>query len=194
MRAEVRATAPPSVVSVDRVESTESADLWPIIPVFRTPTACCGAAAAYILRRIAYRAGAYAPGIDDRIFCELHTWQDGRSIDHVLHWFDRRHAMLGELGYRLKCRCVAMPLPALLTWIRQGVGYRGVVLASGGHEILEHAVGVTFDRLERSADEDLVKIDPWPGSARDRVEASGLELPQPDGDVAAVAFHWIGWA
>ena len=41
------------------------------IPVFHTQSQCAGSAAAYLLRRIAYRAGAYAPGIQEYVFFEL---------------------------------------------------------------------------------------------------------------------------
>ena len=37
-------------------------DIRFLVPIFHTANACCGAATAYLLRRIAYRAGAYAPG------------------------------------------------------------------------------------------------------------------------------------
>jgi hypothetical protein len=181
-------------VNTERVASVEPASLRPVISVFRTPTACSGAAASYIMRRIAYRAGAYAPGIDDGLFFELHATQDGGSVDHVLRWFDRRSATLRALGYRLKCKCVAMPMSALLAWIRQGIGYRGLVLETAGHDAREHAIGVTFDRVAPRADEEVVRIDPWPGTARDRAEVSELIVPDREGDVPAVGFHWIGWA
>ena len=99
------------------------------VPVFHTVNACCGAATAYLLRRIAYRAGAYAPGIQEHIFHELNTSREGGTIEKVQRWFsariiDRSH----ELGYRLQCRRVATPTAAILEWVRQGKGYRGAML------------------------------------------------------------------
>ena len=47
---------------------TRPEDVRVTIPVFHTYTSCPGSAAAFLLRRIAYRAGAYAPGIQEYIF------------------------------------------------------------------------------------------------------------------------------
>ena len=148
-----------------------------LVPVFHTPTACPGAATAYLLRRIAYRAGAYAPGIQEFMFHELNTSREGGSLEKVQRWFATRVTSLHELGYRLQCRRVATPTSAVLDWVRAGRGYRGAMIptnytklhvpGSAGKDVgdknVNHAVGVTIDRLETKADEDLVMIDPWPG-------------------------------
>ena len=68
-----------------------------LVQVFHTPSACAGAATAYLLRRIAYRAGAYAPGIQEQIFHELNTSGEGGSIEKVQHWFTGRVSSLHEL-------------------------------------------------------------------------------------------------
>jgi hypothetical protein len=155
-------------------------DIHFLIPVFHTANACCGAATAYLLRRIAYRAGAYAPGIQEAMFHELHTARDGGSLEKVQRWFASRVSSLHALGYRLQCRRVAIPTAALLDWVRAGKGYRGAMLptdfkrlhpepGAAGQGVLAdgvaHAVGITIDRLDAKADEGLVMIDPWPGVA-----------------------------
>src|SRR4051812_49921776 len=99
-------------------------DLHFVVPVFHTPTACCGAATAYLLRRIAYRAGAYAPGIQEQIFHELNTSREGGTIENVQRWFNGRVSSLHELGYRLQCRRHGTPTPARLPCVRARPGYR----------------------------------------------------------------------
>src|SRR5689334_1086420 len=103
-------------------------DLRVLLPVFHTMNACSGAATAYLLRRIAYRAGAYAPGIQEGMFHELNTSREGGSIGKVQHWFTSRASSLAELGYRLQCRRVATPTAALVEWVKAGKGYRGALL------------------------------------------------------------------
>ena len=103
-------------------------DIRFLVPVFHTSNACCGAATAYLLRRIAYRAGAYAPGIQEGMFHELNTSREGGTIEKVQRWFNGRVSSLHELGYRLQCRRVATPTSALLDWVKAGKGYRGVML------------------------------------------------------------------
>ena len=112
----------------DDVVMQRPEDLRLLLPVFHTSTACCGSASAYLLRRIAYRAGAYAPGIQEFMFHELNTSREGGSIEKVQRWFSGRVSNLHELGYRLQCRRVAMPTPAVLDWVRAGKGYRGAML------------------------------------------------------------------
>lgn len=184
-----------------------------LVPVFHTPTACPGAATAYLLRRIAYRAGAYAPGIQEHIFHELHTSSEGATIERVQRWFAVRVSSLHELGYRLQCRRVATPTAAILDWVRSGRGHRGAMLptnykrlhpapGSAGMNVIEdsvaHAVGITIDRLDPAADEDLVMIDPWPGvlgEARDRgpVPAT-IEAAHRDRGLQALVYYWVGWS
>ncbi|MEJ7601925.1 MAG: hypothetical protein WKG01_28780 [Kofleriaceae bacterium] len=183
------------------------------MPVFHTPTACPGAATAYLLRRIAYRAGAYAPGIQEQIFHELNTSREGGTIEKVQHWFSGRVAMLHELGYRLQCRRVATPTQAILEWVRAGRGYRGAMLptnyrklhptpGAAGKDVVEdqvaHAVGVTIDRLDHKADEELVMIDPWPGvkgGAKDRDKVSAdIESAHRDKQFHALVYYWVGWS
>jgi hypothetical protein len=200
-------------VSRDDVVLQRPEDVRFLVPVFHTPTACAGAATAYILRRIAYRAGAYAPGIQEQIFHELHTSSEGGSIEKVQRWFAVRVSSLHELGYRLQCRRVATPTAAILEWVKAGRGYRGAMLptnykrlhpapGSAGKDVAEdsvpHAVGVTIDRLESTADEDLVMIDPWPGvggGAKDRVKMPpAIEQAHRDRNFHALVYYWVGWS
>ncbi|HSS02427.1 MAG TPA: hypothetical protein VLM79_35450 [Kofleriaceae bacterium] len=184
-----------------------------LVEVFHTPSACAGAATAYLLRRIAYRAGAYAPGIQEHIFHELNTSSEGGSIEKVQRWFNGRVSSLHELGYRLQCRRVATPTNAILEWVRAGRGYRGAMLPTSYRklhpvsettirempdDIIGHGVGITIDRLNPKADEDLVMIDPWPGvttAGSDRVKVSpALEAAHRDKGLHALVYYWVGWS
>jgi hypothetical protein len=200
-------------VSRDNVVLQRPEDVRFLVPVFHTPTACPGAATAYLLRRIAYRAGAYAPGIQEHIFHELHTSSEGATIERVQRWFAVRVSSLHELGYRLQCRRVATPTAAVLEWVRAGRGYRGAMLptnykrlhpapGAAGQDVIDdavaHAVGVTIDRLDSAADEDLVMIDPWPGvlgGARDRgAVPAAIEAAHRDRSFHALVYYWVGWS
>jgi hypothetical protein len=203
-------------VSRDDVVLQKPEEIRFLVPVFHTPNACAGAATAYLLRRIAYRAGAYAPGIQEIVFHELNTSREGGSIEKVQRWFTSRVTSLHELGYRLQCRRVATPTAAILDWVKAGRGYRGAMLPTnfkkihpqagaagmegGPHEeSIAHAVGVTVDRLDpKDRDEDLVMIDPWPGvvgDASDRTKiSSALEAAHRDRAFQALVYYWNGWS
>ncbi|HVK78868.1 MAG TPA: hypothetical protein VM734_36460 [Kofleriaceae bacterium] len=176
------------------------------IPIFHTQTACAGAAAAYLLRRIAYRAGAYAPGIQEYVFFDLanHSGMGG-TIDAVQRWFSGRLGDLQELGYRLNARRVAEPTPTILDWVKAGVGYRGALIPTTYRRLhptepeqVAHAVGITVDRLDPKKDEELIMVDPWPGTtngARDRSAIpSALEAAHRDHKYNAIIFYWTGWS
>ena len=182
-----------------------------LVPVFHTSTSCAGAATAYLLRRIAYRAGAYAPGIQEIVFHELNTQRDGGSIDKVQRWFTGRVSSLHEIGYRLQCRRVSTPTTAIVEWVKAGRGYRGAMLPTAYKKIhpqpgaagempddfIQHAVGITIDRLEQGKDEELVMIDPWPGvlGDKDRAKVSpNLEAAHKDRGYHALVFYWNGWS
>lgn len=202
-----------TAVSREDVVLQRPEDVRFLVQVFHTPLACAGAATAYLLRRIAYRAGAYAPGIQEQLFHELNTPREGGSIERVQHWFSARVSSLHELGYRLQCRRVATPTPAILDWLRAGRGYRGAMLpttyrklhpqpGAAGKDVYEdavpHAVGITIDRLDAKTDEDLVMIDPWPGvlgDAKDRTKVpAALESAHRDKNYHALVYYWTGWS
>jgi hypothetical protein len=200
-------------VSREDVVLQRPEDVRFLVPVFHTPTACAGAATAYLLRRIAYRAGAYAPGIQEIVFHELNTSREGGSIEKVQRWFAGRVSSLHELGYRLQCRRVATPTPAIMEWVRAGRGYRGAMLPTSfrklhpgvgsagkdvGDDAVAHAVGLTIDRLDAKGEEDLVMIDPWPGvigEVTDRgTVPTTLEAAHKERGFHALVYYWVGWS
>lgn len=184
-------------------------DIHLLVPVFHTANACAGAVTAHLLRRIAYRAGAYAPGIQEQVFHELNNSADGGSIERVQTWYSVRSKTLAQLGYRLQCRRVAMPTPSLLSWVQAGNGFRGVMLPTNfkrlhptqGGSSVDHAVGITLDRLDPGSPDsvdELVMIDPWPGvgaAAHDRAKVSPhLEIAHKERGFHALMYYWIGWS
>jgi hypothetical protein len=201
-------------VSRETVKSKQPEDVPFDVPIFHTPNACCGAATAYLLRQIAYRAGAYAPGIQEDLFYELNTSHEGGSIEKVQRWFNGRVTALHELGYRLQCRRVASPTAAILDWVKQGKGHRAAMLPTSfrklhpepdaaGAEIeadsVAHAIGLAVDRLSAKASVDLVMIDPWPGvqgGAEDRsaVPIPALEQAHRDRGNQSLVYFWAGWS
>ena len=200
-------------VSRDDVVLQKPEEIRFLVPVFHTPTACAGAATAYLLRRIAYRAGAYAPGIQEIVFHELNTSREGGNIEKVQRWFSGRVSSLHELGYRLQCRRVATPTSAILEWVKAGRGYRGAMLPTAFKKLhpqpgaagqgadegdVSHAVGITIDRLDAKLDEELVMIDPWPGVVGDAADRgklpANLELAHRERNFQALVYYWTGWS
>lgn len=185
-----------------------------LVPVFHTTNACAGAATAYLLRRIAYRAGAYAPGIQESMFHELNTSREGGTLEKVQRWFATRVSSLHQLGYRLQARRVATPTSAILDWVKEGRGHRGAMLptnykklhpvpGTAGKDALDdtiaaHAVGLTIDRIDANGEEDLVMIDPWPGvtgGAKDKaVVHPQIEQAHRDRNFHALLYYWAGWS
>ncbi len=200
-------------MSRDDVELQRPEDTRFLVPVFHTFNACPGAATAYLLRRIAYRAGAYAPGIQEFMFHELNTSREGGTLEKVQRWFATRVSSLHQLGYRLQCRRVATPTHAVLEWVTAGRGYRGAMLptnykhlhpipGTAGQDVLDdavaHAVGLTIDRIDASAEEELVMIDPWPGvkgDAKDKAKVHPqIELAHRERNFHALLYFWVGWS
>lgn len=188
----------------------DAAATRPAIAVLKTPTACAGAVASYVLLRIAYRAGAFAPGIDDAIFHELHEVRAGYALADVERWFARRRPHLHDLGYRVELHRVSSPTAELLAWIAGGRGYRGAVVATSYTslhppaqagdtgdvgKVIAHAIGVTSEAREPGADDELVMIDPWSrtGDARAAI-APALDLARMPHDHRGIAVHWVGWS
>jgi len=195
------------VSNVDDAVPIKPEDLRVVLPVVHSSTACAGAVAGFLLRRIAYRAGAYAPGIQEFLWHELGTPRYGRTVDAVGSWMVSHAQDLHGLGYRLLGRRVmGERTDAILAWVREGKGYRGAVLATDyrrmhpaeGQQPIEHAVGVTIDRVDAKSAEDLVMVDPWPGTkngARDRgAVPPQLESAHRSNKYAALIIYWAGWS
>ncbi|MEZ4358654.1 MAG: hypothetical protein R3B48_00625 [Kofleriaceae bacterium] len=176
------------------------------LPVFHTDSACAGAVTSYLLRRIAYRAGAYAPGIQEFLFHELNTHRHGGTLEAVQQWFTLRSSDLYALGYKLHCRRVNNRAAVIQEWVEEGRGHRGAMLPTSYGKIhpgyprdeMNHAVGITVDRLVASDPETLVMIDAWPNppdSTNDRMPLSkNLDAAHRDHNYHALIYYWVGWS
>lgn len=194
-----------NLVSSDDVVLQRPEDLHFRLPVFHTNSACSGAVTSYLLRRIAYRAGAYAPGIQEFLFHELNTHRHGGTLESVQRWFGIRSSDLHALGYRLHCRRVNERSATILEWVTEGRGYRGAMLPTNYGKIhptipdedIVHGVGITVDRLERTGPEGLVMIDAWPGndgSTDHGAVHKNLEVAHRDCNYHALIYYWVGWS
>lgn len=184
----------------------------PVGDLFHTSTACAGAASAYVLRKIAYRAGAYAPGIQGSVFDELNSPGNGGTLARVQQWFHLRTSFMQQMGYRLKCRFVGAPTPEVIEWVKYGRGYRGAMLPTMFSKLhpddasqrqpnyqrwVIHAVGLAIDRIDETGDEAVMMVDPWPGLGDARgVSAipSTLESAHRERSSHALLFAWTGWS
>ena len=175
------------------------------VPVVHTTTACPGAVSAFLLRRIAYRAGAYAPGIQEVLFHDLTTQMSGGYLNKVRGWMDANCDAFHKLGYRFYHRWAAEPTEKLAAWVRDGRGYRGAAVATEYSLIhpqdnavagIEHAVGIAMDRLPGGRDDQTVMIDPWPGAGNpDTVPLpSNLDSARRTNKFNALLFFWVGWS
>lgn len=163
-------------------------------------SACAGAATAFLLRRIASRAGTYAPGIQERLFFQLQRDETGGDIDRVWRWFSGTATELHRLGYCLSMRRVAFRTPGILRWVEHGAGFRGAVLTTdpvqlrpGGDAGARHAVAVTVREGKRGKDE-LVLVDPWPGRADAEKPPETLEAAHRMRKYGALVVYWSGWS
>ncbi len=199
-----------NLVSSDEVVLQRPEDLLFRVPVFHTDSAGPGAVTSYLLRRIAYRAGAYAPGIQEFLFHELNTSRHGSDLESVQRWFAARASDLHALGYRLYCRRINERTPTILDWVAEGRGHRGAMLPTSWERLhpgqspyaeISHGVGITVDRLDAQSPEGLIMIDAWPGPVTadgggvDRGPVSKrLEAAHRDRNFHALIYYWVGWS
>jgi hypothetical protein len=167
-----------------------------------TRDACAGAAASFLLRSIATRAGVYAPGIQDRLFFLLQRERYGRDLDRVEGWFRGFSDELQRLGYRLGLRRVAFRTGGILDWVKGGEGHRGAVLAAHGPSLWpcgeierDHAVAVTVgDKGGGRSGDRLVVVDPWPGRPRPAKLPETLEAAHRGQKYGSLVVFWSGWS
>ena len=136
-----------------------------------------GAEAAYLLRRLAARAGAYAPGIQEYLFYEIAQNANGSTLDKVEHWLHIQSGKLANLGYQILAKRTAYPSAEIVDWVDKGLGYRAAVLAVDGRKLYEdssgpssHAVALMRHDETSGIGEDMehgvVMIDAMPGKTR----------------------------
>lgn len=181
------------------------------IPLFHTQDACAGAVTSALLRRIAFTAGAFAPGIQEHLFFQPNTLADGSSLGRVESWFGRSADSLHQMGYRLQSRRIMEPTANVLQWVRAGKGYRAAMLPMPYGALhpeaavtqIKYAVGVIADAHAhpgKTKSEALVGLDPWPGVGKpDRFDVTDqvalvLDRAHREEKYFALIFYWVGWS
>lgn len=165
--------------------------------------ACFGVCASYALRRIAFRAGAYAPGIGEHAFFDLTTPRHGGTFDATRAWIESHLAILAAQGYRYGANWTGADESTLAAWVWAGRGRRGAILPAQQRLLYpdavatlgdDHAVGLVVE--PHGGSEELVMIDPWPEGGRlDRVVAPAtLAQARRDLRPIALAVYWVGWS
>ena len=110
-----------------------------VIPIESTRSSCAGTVAAFIMRRLASRAGAYAPGIQEHLFYQVSQRPLGISLESVEGWLRSKSGTLTDLGYYIYARRIAAPTPDLAEWIQDGKGYRAAILSVDGRRLYSGA-------------------------------------------------------
>ena len=177
------------------------------IPLFHTQTACAGAVTSSLLRRIAFTAGAFAPGIQEHLFFEPNTAGDGGSLSRVESWFGRRVSTLHQMGYRLQSRRIMEPTANVLQWVRGGKGYRAAMLPMPYAPLhpgspatqMSYAIGVMSESAKTKA-ESLYGLDPWPGPGKaERFDINDdvvrvIDRAHREEKYFSLIFYWVGWS
>ncbi len=179
------------------------------IPLFHTQEACAGAVTSALLRRIAFTAGAFAPGIQEHLFFQPNTLADGSSLGRVESWFGRSADSLHQMGYRLQSRRIMEPTANVLQWVRGGKGYRAAMLPmpyaplhpTAAATQIKYAVGVIGDNhAGKAKNEALLGLDPWPGVDKpDRFEVTEdlavvMDRAHREEKYFSLIFYWVGWS
>lgn len=171
-----------------------------------TRSSSYGAAAAYLVRRIAARAGAYAPGIQEHLFWELAQSSYGFSLGQVEHWLGRMSPSLARMGYHVLSRQEPTPTSEISSWVEEGLGYRGALLAVHGAKLhndanvaTSHAVALLVsDKTSGIADpalqEGLVVADPWPPVPRYYRPSKQLEAAHRHCKYGVLKLFWHGYS
>jgi hypothetical protein len=162
------------------------------------------------MRRLAARAGAYAPGIQEHLFYQVSRQPLGVSLDSVEGWMRATGGTLSQLGYYVMARRTAAITADLSDWIHEGKGYRAAVLGvdgrrlyNGGTKSEGDAVGLTLydatsgiaaeDQPEDVSDAALVMIDPFPGVPRFLAPPRTLDLAHGSQKYATLLLYWTGY-
>lgn len=166
-----------------------------VLDVAQTKYGGAGVVSAYLLKHIAANAGAFAPGIQDRMFFDLQ--RRGTGIPQVQRWFMGNLDRLNNLGYGFFARDVTLETPALRAWVDQGRGFRGAIVPADGsklHEgIKESDIGYTVGLCR--GEDGLMMIDPWPGSEPRMVPPpEELEPAHRARNYMAIAVFWRGYS
>ena len=165
-----------------------------------------GAEAAYILRRLAARAGAYAPGIQESLFYAIAQNYQGSSLPRVEQWLSANSKQFAHLGYNIVAKLDATPCDKLKTWVDQGMGFRAAVLTVDGRTLYKnsslpsvHAVAlVRHDETSGIVDDELehgvVMVDAMVGRQRFSAVPSTLAHAHYQRKCQTLRMFWAGYS
>ncbi|MCG8420140.1 MAG: hypothetical protein MJE77_19595 [Proteobacteria bacterium] len=176
-----------------------------VIRLESSRSSSAGAAAAYLMRRLAARAGSYAPGIQEHLFYEIGQRFNGVGLEQVERWIQAHSDTLSTLGYYILARRVSVPTDAVKEWTARGNGYRAAILMTDGTTLhndsslsTSHAVGLTVnDSTSGVADaapkNGLLMVDPWPGLAKFSNPPATLDRAHRAHKYRALLLYWAGY-
>ena len=171
------------------------------IEVEVTRTACAGAAAAYLVRKLGKHSGIYNYPLVDRLLHELNNARLGEDVTMVAHWFEGRTAELARIGHRVGARLIAFRTPTVLDWVASGSGHRGAVIMTAGGLLhpgsgieTPHAIAVTCDQSRRPGRDALMAMDPWPGMGKMSSLPATLEKAHKKCLNRALLLYSYGWS
>lgn len=176
-----------------------------IIKFESSRTSPAGAAAAFLLRRIAARAGTYAPGIQEHIFYEVLQQSQGASLDRIERWIRTYSEKLAELAYHVMVRPAAARTEPLKEWVVEGKGYRAAILLTDATKLYQdpampttHAVGLTVNDATSGIADDtlgngLFMIDGWPGNRAFVAAPATLDVAQRIHKYRSLLLYWVGY-
>ena len=165
-----------------------------------------GAEAAYILRRLAARAGAYAPGIQESLFYSIAQNYQGSSLDRVEQWLSAHSKQLAHLGYNIVAKLTAIESDEVKTWVDQGMGYRAAVLTVDARTLYKnsslpsvHAVAlVRHDETSGIDDEELahgvIMVDAMVGRQRFSTVPDTLARAHFQRKCQTLRMFWTGYS
>jgi hypothetical protein len=162
------------------------------------------------MRRLAARAGAYAPGIQEHLFYQVSQRPLGASLESVEACLRARGSTFSDLGYYFLARRTAAPTEDLFDWVQEGKGYRAAILSVDGRRLYNgvtrsegDAVGLTlYDATSGIAedqrpldviDASLVMIDPWPGVPTFLMPPRSLDTAHGAQKYATLLLYWTGY-
>lgn len=160
------------------------------------------------MRRVAARAGSYAPGIQEHLFFQLSQRPVGTNLESVVSWMRDQGGTLTGLGYYVLTRRLSAPTDQLMSWVQGGNGYRAAVLAVDGRILYRgdrrsegDAVGLTVNDAtsgigNHAADalNGVVMIDPWPGVDTFVNPPATLDMAHRQHKYGALLLYWTGHA
>ena len=196
-------TSGPSSCNLDFPVAEEQGKL--LIKLNSSRSSPAGAATAYLLRRLAARAGSYAPGIQEHLFYELGQRSNGNSLEAVEKWVRGHSASLAALGYYILVRPISAPTERITAWVEEGNGYRAAILSTDASKLHKngsmvgfHAVGITVNDPTSGVQDSqltngLMMVDAWPGMTPFSSPPVTLDVAHRTNKYRALLFYWAGY-